>query len=217
MRDFAFSVRLLLGRTFLLATKEIGGVSDMIDKAIEKGVEKSVEALGKQVSKTVNAVQDHMSKVAEEQRRLITVPDLCVKGYPLTIEQATEQLNGCDLNATLVVASIKDANPKYRTCFPSQVIGSHPKANQKVEPGSYIKVKYITQEVIDESQRLFEKAEKEKEKKQYDRAEKLSEQKEKAKQAATGAIDTAKKMMDKIPPIPRKKKRIDDEQLFKND
>ncbi len=181
---------------------------------IEKAIGVVVPALEKQASKVVNTVHDQVNKAIEEQRRLAVVPDLCVKGYPLTLEQATEQLAGCGLNATLVMASVKDANPKYRNCFASQVIGSHPKPNQKVEPGTYVKVKYITQEVIDESRRLFEKAQKEKEQKQYDRSEKLSEQKEKAKQAATSAIGTAKKVVDKIPPIPRKKKRIDDEQLF---
>jgi len=116
----------------------------------------SLMTLAKPVADTI---QDYTSKTMEERKRLVSVPELYSKEYPLSVEQAVELLNNCGLKSTLVKTSIDDADVKYRKCFASQVISTKPKGKQKVEPGTMVLVKYITQEVIDESQKIFEELE----------------------------------------------------------
>lgn len=58
--------------------------------------------------------------------------------------------------------SIVDAAPKYRRCADKQIIYTDPSAGEKVAPDGVVSVIYITQDVIDRSQELYEEQEKEK-------------------------------------------------------
>lgn len=198
----------LLGRTFLMpserdmimsdkksSNKNVGGIAAGITMAA------SVLPL---VKPAIDAVRDYADKSIEERKKLIAVPELYSKEYPLTIEQAVAILESCGLKATLVKAAISDADIKYRTCFDTQVIKSHPKAKQKVERGTSVLVKYVTQEVIDESQRLYELSEKQKIEVQEAKLIKQTERKEKTKQVVTDAVDTAKREIQKIPVFKKK-------------
>lgn len=156
------------------------------------------------VKPAIDAVRDYADKSIEERKKLIAVPELYSKEYPLTVEQAVAILESCGLKSTLVKAAISDANIKYRTCFDTQVIKSHPKAKQKVEKGTSVLVKYVTQEVIDESQRLYELSEKQKAEAQEAKLIKQTERKEKTKQVVTDAVDTAKRGIQKIPVFKKK-------------
>ena len=171
------------------SNKNVGGIAAGITMAA------SVLPL---VKPAIDAVRDYADKSIEERKKLIAVPELYSKEYPLTIEQAVAILESCGLKATLVKAAISDADIKYRTCFDTQVIKSHPKAKQKVERGTSVLVKYVTQEVIDESQRLYELSEKQKAKAQEAKLIKQTERKEKTKQVVTDAVDTAKRGIQKI-------------------
>lgn len=179
------------------SNKNVGGIAAGITMAA------SVLPL---VKPAIDAVRDYADKSIEERKKLIAVPELYSKEYPLTIEQAVAILESCGLKATLVKAGISDADIKYRTCFDTQVIKSHPKAKQKVERGTSILVKYVTQEVIDESQRLYELSEKHKAEVQEAKLTKQAERKEKTKQVMTDAVDTAKRGIQKIPVFKKKEK-----------
>ena len=163
----------------------------------------------------IDTVRNYADKSIEERKKLVTVPELYSKEYPLTIEQAIDMLNSYDLKATLVKATITDANIKYRTCFDSQVIKTQPKARQKVERGTSILVKYITQDVIDESQRLFENAEKQKADLLVEKNTKRSVRKEKTKQVVSGITDTVKQKVAKLPSIIHNKNSVKDEEELK--
>lgn len=156
------------------------------------------------VKPAIDAVRDYADKTIEERKKLVAVPELYSKEYPLTKEQAVEILDSCGLKATLVKAAISDANVQYRNCFDMQVIKSHPKAKQKVERGSSVLVKYITQEVIDESQKMYELAEKQKAEMQIAKVTKQEERKEKTKQMMTDVMSNAKKGIEKIPVFKKK-------------
>mgnify|MGYP005758471723 CR=1 FL=1 len=156
------------------------------------------------VKPAIDAVRDYADKTIEERKKLIAVPELYSKEYPLTIEQAVAILESCGLKATLVKAALSDADMKYRTCFDTQVIKSHPKAKQKVERGSSVLVKYVTQEVIEESQRLYELSEQHKAETQEAKLIKQTERKEKTKQMMTDMMDTAKRGVQKIPVFKKK-------------
>lgn len=150
------------------------------------------------VKPAIDAVRDYADKTIEERKKLVAVPELYSKEYKLSVEQAVEILESCGLKATLVKMSTTDANIQYRHCFDSQVIKSLPKSKTKVERGTAVLVKYITQEVIDESQQMFAISEKHKEERQLEKSIKQAERKEKTKQVISGIIGTVQKSPQKI-------------------
>ena len=151
------------------------------------------------VKPAIDAIHDYADKTIEERKNLITVPNLYSKDFPLTVEQAEQLLNSYGLKAIFVKISLADANVRYRKYFNSQVVESRPKAKQKVEPGASVLVKYITQEVIDESRRLFEEAENRKIEQLCEKNIKRSKQKENAKRVVSNITDMAKRGAEKIP------------------
>ena len=151
------------------------------------------------VQPAVKAVREYADKTIEDRRKLVAVPELYSKEYPLSVEQAVELLESCGLKATLVKMSMTDADIQYRGCFDSQIVKSNPKARQKVERGTCVLLKYITQDVIDESQRMFELAEKRKEEQNLKRKAKQTERKERAKRVATKTIGAASTGLKKVP------------------
>ncbi len=151
-----------------------------------------------------DTVVHYVSKTIEERKKLVAVPELYLKGYPLTKEQAVDVLNSCGFKAIFVKANLSEANAKYRNCLDMQVIGSTPKAKHKVKPGSTVYVKYITQEVIDESQRMYELAEKQKAEDKIAKAAKQGQRKEKAQRIMTGARNNAKKGIEKVSVLKKK-------------
>ena len=108
-------------------------------------------------------------------------------------------MESCGLKATLVKMSTADANIQYRQCFDSQVIKTHPKSKTKVERGTAVLVKYIPQEVIDESQRMFDISEKHKEEQHLEKSIKRTERKENTKRVVNGIISTVQESAKKIP------------------
>lgn len=153
----------------------------------------------------VDTIQDYTSKTIEERKRLISVPELYSKEYPLSVEQAVELLNNCGLKSTLIKTSIDDADIKYRKYFASQVISTKPKGKQKVEPGTMVLVKYITQEVIDESQKIFEELEAKKNGAALQKKNKHLEREQRTKQIMQDARNKVQKVF-------RKNKEDKDEQ-----
>lgn len=151
------------------------------------------------VKPAIDAVRDYADKTIEERKKLVSVPELYSKEYPLSVEQAVEILESCGLKATLVKMSTADANIQYRNCFDSQVIKSLPKSKTKVERGTAVLIKYITQEVIDESQQMFDISKKRKEEQHFEKSIKRTERKEKTKQVVSGIIGTVQENTKKIP------------------
>lgn len=94
---------------------------------------------------------------------------------------------------------LTDAAIQYRYCFDFQVIKSHPKAKQKVERGTTVLVKYITQETIDESRRMFEAVEKQKEELSFEKQRKKAERKEHMKEIKTEVLSAMQNTIKKVP------------------
>ena len=94
--------------------------------------------------------------VLDKLLQYVTVPHMYDnKGYSLDLSQAIKTLESKHLNANPVKLGMNDADPKYKNCRNLQVIGSRPKQGCPVPVGSSVTVKYITQDVINESARLF--------------------------------------------------------------
>lgn len=164
------------------------------------------------VKPAIDAVRDYTDKAIEEHKQLVSVPELYSAEYPLTVDQAVELLESCGLKATLVKMSLSDASVQYRQCFDSQVIKSKPKSKQKVERGTSVLVKYITQDVIDESQRMYELAEKHKAELAHSKTLHRIEQKEKTKRVVTKAFAKTKQNFENFSALLHKKEDDTDEQ-----
>lgn len=136
---------------------------------------------------------------------LIFMPELCSKKFPLKLDEAKELLESRGLKALPIEVRLRDACVKYKDCFELQVVGSDRKPNSKLKPGDTVIVQYVTQEVIDESRRIFEEAEQQKTALKQERAVKRAEQMERAKAAAGDAAAKARAGVEKM--IRRDKKK----------
>lgn len=136
---------------------------------------------------------------------LIFMPELCSKKFPLKLDEAKELLESRGLKGLPIEVRLRDACVKYKDCFEFQVVGSDRKPNSKLKPGDMVIVQYVTQEVIDESRRIFEEAEKQKAALKQERAVKRAEQMERAKAVAGDTAAKARASVEKM--IRRDKKK----------
>lgn len=147
-----------------------------------------------------------VKEIWNEAKDRVCVPNVCRKECPLKLEDAIKMIKSSNLDPITTEAPLSDASPKYAKCFEFQVIYTDPKGGFPVKQGKGIIVKYITQDVIDESKRLLEIQEKEKQQKKLKREEIQTIRKKKTKQIINNTIDTAKKEVKKIP-VPLHKKK----------
>lgn len=136
---------------------------------------------------------------------LIFMPELCSKKFPLKLDEAKELLESRGLKALSIEVRLRDACVKYKDCFELQVVGSDRKPNSKLKPGDTVIVQYVTQEVINESRRIFEEAEQQKAALKQERAVKRAEQMERAKAVAGDTVAKARAGVEKM--IRRDKKK----------
>ena len=100
--------------------------------------------------------------VQKSQRELVDIPPLYSKNESIELNRAVELLIAYGLKPEPVELYIPDARIEYRGHFNLQVVDANFMHRQKVELGSPIIIRYITQEVIDESQKLFDEEERRK-------------------------------------------------------
>ena len=85
-----------------------------------------------------NAINNAKNKSSEKTEEKIKIPELYHKGFPIDLEQAVRMLEDCGLKSSTSKLTIKEANPRYKDCFDSQVIGSNPKQGTVVKIGSTV-------------------------------------------------------------------------------
>lgn len=117
------------------------------------------------VKPAADKIHDKFNERKEYLDSLISVPKLYFNDSYKTFDVAEADIKRVGLTPSL---SIVNANPKYRHCIANQVVYTEPKAGSKLEYGATVDIKYITQEVIDESKRMYEEQESEKERKSAD-------------------------------------------------
>lgn len=159
----------------------------------KKAVSKALKVAGvvvplatEYLPRVADFISDQVPNAVEKRQTLVSVPNLCVDGYLLTREQAEEQLRSKGLGATFVKSTVSDARIKYHKYSDGLIIGTNPKANTKVEPGSIIKVKYISQETIDRSAQMYKEAEERKRAAVQKKQAKKEQHKKQRSQVATG-------------------------------
>lgn len=147
-------------------------------------VEKAIDNVGSQPKEKVN--------------EKVKVPELYHKGFPIDLDQAIKILEDCGLKASKSKLTLKEAKPQYKDCFGSQVIDSNPKQGSAVKVGSTVCLRYIPDEVVVESQKMFDEIERSKiEAKEKKAADKL-ERKERTRENVVGAVDKARLGVGKI-------------------
>lgn len=101
-----------------------------------------------------------------------------------------------------------------KDCFDLQVVACNKKANSKLKPGEVVIIQYVTREVIDESLRIFEEAERQKAALKQERADRRAEKWEHIKTHAGDTAVKAKAGVEKIIHRDNKKKEFDEEDSY---
>ncbi len=147
-------------------------------------VEKAIDNVGNQPKEKVN--------------EKVKVPELYHKGFPIDLEQAIKILEDCGLKVSKSKLTLKETKPEYKDCFAEQVMDSNPKQGSVVKVGSTVCLRYIPDEVIVESQKMFDEIERSKiEVREKKVADKL-ERKERIRESVAGAVDKARRGVGKI-------------------
>ena len=150
----------------------------------------------------------------EPSEELISMPELCSKKFPLKLDEAKELIEGHGLKALPIEVRIRDAHVRYKDCFDHQVVACNKKANSKLKPGEVVIIQYVTREVIDESLRIFEEAERQKATLKQERADRWAEKWEHIKTHAGDTAVKAKAGVEKIIRRDNKKKELDKEDSY---
>lgn len=144
------------------------------------------------------AIDNTKNNPTEKNDSKVIIPELYRKGFPIDLEQAESLLTECGLKVSKSKLRIKEADPKYKDCEDTQVIDSNPKQGSKVKEGTTVCLRYITNDVIEESQKIFEDGLRIKQELKEQKAAEKQEQKERLKECVSGIKDSAKGGLKKI-------------------
>lgn len=149
-----------------------------------------VQAASPMVEKAMDKSKDKSDKTDIK----VIIPDLYRKDFPIDLDQAKILLSDSGLKYSESKMVVKDADKKYKDCFNFQVIASSPKQGTSVNQGTTVYLKYITQEVIDASIKIFEDEEKAKaelkEQKAIEKQERRDHRKEKVSEVTDKVRNT---------------------------
>lgn len=137
------------------------------------------------------------SKLSENSN-YIGMPNVLDKNFTLTLSKVTELLENYGLKVLSVEIPLNKAGAKYKDCSEFQVVACDKKAKTKLKPGDTVIVQYVTQEVINESQRIFEDTEQQKAILKQERADKRAEHIAQAKVAVADATVRVRERFEKI-------------------
>ena len=158
----------------------------------------------------IKAIEEVMDKFPDMPTK-VAVPQLYDSNLRLKLDDAIMALTSAGLKPIPSELTLEEADPKYKNCFDSQVIWSSLKHQQKTQVGTTVIVKYITQEVITASQKMFEEQERQKAEAKRLKTEKREQQIEQAQKVIIGAAVSAKDGLGKIIPHRKCKNRQDTE------
>ena len=147
-----------------------------------------VQAASPMVEKAIDKFKDTSDKTDTK----VIIPDLYRKDFPIDLEQAKILLSDSRLKYSESKMVIKDADKKYKDCFDLQVITSSPKQGTSVNQGTTVYLKYITQEVIDASIKIFEDEENAKAERKEKKAIEKQEHKDQRKEKVSEIVDKTK-------------------------
>ena len=162
------------------ALVDVIGVGDLVKLGVSLA-EKGVDAGGKLVAKKT-----------EERESLIEIAEVHSTEYRVKLEDAKRWLEEDGLKAEAVIVK---PDIIYKDCIDLEIVATNFKLNQKVKPGTRIILKYVTIEVIEASQQLFEESEK---LRIASEEKKLAQDEEKAKKKAEQNIKNKQKLDETV-------------------
>lgn len=129
-------------------------------KVAEKIDKDTVLKVGGAILTTTGLINSKLENSSSQQKEnKVQVPNLNKKGFPITIDDAEKRLKKSGLEICKIPLTVQDAKSKYRNCRIDEVISSSKKQGTWVFIGDTIDVRYVTEEVIRESQKIFEESE----------------------------------------------------------
>jgi len=146
------------------------------------------------VEKAIDNAQNNLEKMDSK----VVIPELYRKGFPIDLAQAEELLIERGLKVSKSKLRMKEADPKYRDYEDTQVIDSNPKQGTKVKTGTTVCLRYITADVIEESQKIFDEGIRIKQEAKEQKAAERQEKKERLKESVSETMDSAKSGLGKI-------------------
>ena len=190
---FALNYYLSMERGDYMGTKSNKNISGVI------GAIGAVGGLITAVTPLVEkAIDNAQNKPTEKIDTKVIIPELYRKGFPIDLEQAEELLTERGLKVSKSKLRMKEADPKYRDYEDTQVIDSNPKQGVKVKIGTTVCLRYITAEVIEESQKIFDDSVRIKQEAKEQKAAEKQEKKERLKESVSETMDSAKSGLEKI-------------------
>lgn len=190
---FALNSYLSMERDDYMGTKSNKNISGVI------GAIGAVGGLITAVTPLVEkAIDNAQNKPTEKIDTKVIIPELYRKGFPIDLEQAEELLTERGLKVSKSKLRMKEADPKYRDYEDTQVIDSNPKQGVKVKIGTTVCLRYITAEVIEESQKIFDDSVRIKQEAKEQKAAEKQEKKERLKESVSETMDSAKSGLEKI-------------------
>lgn len=164
------------------------------------GIIAAVGAITPVVAPLIEKAIDKVGKQSDERTvEKVKIPELYHKGFPIDLEQAMKMLEDCGLKSSKSKLTLREANPRYKDCFDLQVIDSNPKQGSVVKIGSTVCLRYVPEEVVVESQRIFDETQRIK-----------AEAKERAKENIAGAVNKTKQGVVRILKRNNKEKNMEE-------
>ena len=117
----------------------------------------------------IDATTKAYARKVEEKETLVEIPEIYSADYRLKLNDAKRWLEEDGLKAEAIVARPKIA---FKDCSHLEVVATNYKLKQKVKPGTRIILLYVTHDVIEASQKLFDESERQKAKVEQKKAEK---------------------------------------------
>lgn len=169
-----------------------------LDKALKNvnKVANHASAIGA-VAGLVSGAAMFVVELANKRERKIDISAICNKtGHPMSVEEAKEYLEKAEVKAMYIPIKVSEANIKYRDCFEFQVVDVKPSV--RITHGNIPQVYYVTREVIDESQGIYELSKKQKAEVRATKIARQTERKKKTQQLISDFSDAAKRGVKKF-------------------
>lgn len=184
----------------VLALAEAVGVKDLVQLGVsltQQGVDAGTKAY---------AIK------AEQRKALVEMPEIYSSDYRLKLEDAKRWLEEDGLKPEAIIVQPDIA---YKDCSDLEVVASNYKLKQKVKPGTRIILRYVTSEVIEASQKLFEESERQKAEVKQKKAEQTIKNKQNVDKAVANVqqgfndavANTQKGIEGLILNLPKKKRK----------
>lgn len=160
------------------------------------GIIGAIGAVGGLINAATPLVEKAIDNTKNDSK--VVIPELYRKGFPIDLAQAEKLLTECGLKVSKSKLRMKEADSKYHDYEDTQVIDSNPKQGTKVKIGTTVCLRYITAEVIEASQKIFDDGVRIKQEVKEQKAAEKQEKKEHLKESVSETIDSAKSGLGKI-------------------